>query len=71
MIDIKALYLLQQRADIYADAFEKLTEGILVEMQNTKDTTTRLNLQKLLIEIHPHINQLQENIAEYQKYVKK
>lgn len=67
--NIKAIYLLQQRADIYSEVFETMVVGAMDAMKTTTDKNTENKLKELLYSMKPYTDKIQENIIEYQKIV--
>ena len=67
--EIKAIYLLQQRADIYSEVFETLVTNILNVMKTTTDENTKKELQNLLYSMEQYTDKIQKNISEYKKIV--
>ena len=67
--NLKVIYSLQQRTDIYAETVEIMVSNIIDIMKKTIDKNTEKQLKELLISIEPYTNKIQKNISEYLKII--
>lgn len=67
--NLKVIYSLQQRTDLYAETVEIMVSNIIDIMRKTIDKNTEKQLKELLISIEPYTNKIQKNISEYLKII--
>ena len=67
--NLKVIYSLQQRTDLYAETVEIMVSNIIDIMKKTIDKNTEKQLKELLISIEPYTNKIQKNISEYLKII--
>ena len=58
--NLKVIYSLQLRTDLYAETVEIMVSNIIDIMRKTIDKNTEKQLKELLISIEPYTNKIQK-----------